>query len=211
MHTRRAATYRTIALRAAKRMLGKLDRDELSPSAGSFDREHWGWKFRDFPLAMLQIGILPMVELLTGSWPGNPFYRSERLREWTCATLWNTLRRQHRNGAFDSVGPFTQDHGTTLAMVNSIASAVTRLGPGLIPADLADAARDSVHRACSFAGDTSEEYAFISNHHALFALAWLHAAELLDDRGPRATCRSHGRWHSGPSVAGRVVRRVRRR
>lgn len=177
----RSDVYRTIALRGAARILSALDRGDASLTAGSFDREHWAWKFRDFPLTMLQTGLLPLVELHAGKWDGNPFYSSGRLKQWIVAGLWNTLRRQHRNGAFDSVSPFTQDHGVTLAMAYVMASTVTRLGHENLPADLVSAIRDGVRRACQFASRSSEDYAFISNHQSLFALAWLRASVLLGD------------------------------
>lgn len=176
----RAGVYRRLALAALPRFLGTLDREPWSPTSGSFDRDHWGWQFRDFPVTMLQAGVVPLAAVWSGAWAGNPYARSERLRDWIVSALEATLRRQHRNGAFDSVAPFTQDHGVTLQMAHAFATTLNALGDA-IPDALRSRLRDAVALACRFALRSDEDYAFISNHRALFALAWLRAGRLLDD------------------------------
>lgn len=179
----RAMQYRASALRAAPRLLGMLDRDPESPTAGSFDREHWAWKFRDFPIAMLQTGMVPMALLYAdvGGGPDNPYAGSARMRDWTLAAIKGTLRRQHANGAFDSVAPFSQDHGVTLQLVLALASTL-RLLRDDVPAALRDQVQDAVRRACVFAARSDEDYAFISNHHGFMALGWHAAGDLLGDK-----------------------------
>lgn len=170
------AAYASIVLPQVPRLLGMLDRERDSATFGSFDREHWGWKFRDFPLTMLQIAAYPLAQLWRYPMEGNIYHRNARLREWIEGALRETCRRQHRNGAFDSVGPWTQDYGVTLAMVYGLTETSALLGEE-VPAEV----RDTVARACQFAGRCSEDYAFITNHQALFALAYRNAAELLDN------------------------------
>jgi hypothetical protein len=108
--------------------------------------------------------------------PHNPYYQNARVRTWIEASIMWTLGRQHRDGAFDSVGPFTRDHGVTMAMVHALCSTARLLGPVW-----RDRVCGPVARACDFAARSTEDYAFISNHQALFALAWLDAAELLGE------------------------------
>jgi hypothetical protein len=174
------ARYRQHVLAAAPRLLGSLDREPLSPTSGSFDRDHWGWYFRDVPIGMLQSGLLPLAALWAGDWPGNPYVRSPRLLDWIIAGLEQSMQRQHRNGSFDSVGPNTQDHGVTLQMVYVLTTTMRYLGSAA-PAALASRAAEVVRRGCAFAARSDEDYAFISNHRALFALAWLRAGDLLQD------------------------------
>jgi hypothetical protein len=169
-----------MALRAAPRLLGMLDRDPESPTAGSFDRDHWAWKFRDFPIAMLQTGLVPMALLYADAGPDNPYGRSPRMLDWTLASITATLRRQHRNGAFDSVAPFSQDHGVTLQLVLALTSAL-RILKNDVPDALRDAVALGVRRACAFAARSDEDYAFISNHQGFMALGWHAAGELLGD------------------------------
>jgi hypothetical protein len=184
VNTPGAAMYRNHALAAVPRLLGSLDREAFSPTAGSFDRDHWGWHFRDVPIGMLQTGMLPMASLWSREFPGNPYYRSGRLLGWITLSIEHTLRRQHRNGSFDSVGPFTQDHGVTLQAAYLLCTALRSLGDA-IPADLAHRMTRAVRGCCDFAARSDEDYAFISNHRALFALAWLRAGELLGDAALR--------------------------
>lgn len=177
----RAAQYRASAVRAVPRLLGMLDRDPESPTVGSFDREHWAWKFRDFPIAMLQTGMVPLAMLYASSGWDNPYGGSPRMLVWTLASIGATLRRQHRNGAFDSVAPFSQDHGVTLQLVLALTTAL-RVLKSDVPQALRDEVAQSVRRACTFAQRSDEDYAFISNHQGFMALAWHTAGELLGDK-----------------------------
>ena len=181
----RTQDYRRLALSSATRLLGTLDRSRFSPTAGSFDRDHWAWKFRDFPIVMLQTGILPVATLWAQPWRGNEYAGSERVLEWLRLALEQTLHRQRPNGAYDSVGPNTQDHGVTLAMAYILATSVQRIGAQVLGEDLTGRIRRAVRQACLYAARSSEDYAFIANHHALFALGWLRSGNLLDDDGLR--------------------------
>jgi len=124
---------------------------------------------------MWQASMMPLATLFRTPHPSNPFGGQPRLAEWLAAAMSHTLDRQHRNGAFDSVAPFSQDHGVTLAMVLSLCTTAELLGEAL-PAPLRARTLEGVARACRFAEASSEDYAFISNHQALFALAWQRAA-----------------------------------
>jgi hypothetical protein len=176
--------YTTQALAQLPRLLSLLDREALSASAGSFDRSHWGWKFRDFPLTMLQTGIAPLAMAWRFPFPGSPYTGNPQLLAWIVSGMERTLERQRREGAFDSVGPNTRDHGVTLAMVHYLAETSRLLGDAL-PSALRERLVRSVQRACSFSARSGEDYAFISNHQALFAAAWLEAAEHTGDASYR--------------------------
>lgn len=177
---RSTTLYRRAIIEATPRLLGQLDRESLSPTWGSFDRDHWAWKFRDFPVNMLQFGLLPLSWLHQRPFDGNPYAGSAALLDWLIGGTEAVLARQHRNGAFDTVAPNSQDHGVTLAMVYALATLLERLGEQF-PSRLRERTMEGVRRGCAFAARSSEDYAFISNHQALFALAWLRAGELLGD------------------------------
>ncbi|MGH9816146.1 MAG: hypothetical protein ACRD6I_08725, partial [Candidatus Acidiferrales bacterium] len=174
------AGYARQGLQQVPRLLSLLDREGASASAGSFDREHWGWKFRDFPMTMLQTAVYPLALLWRQAVPGNEYHRNARVLEWIGRAMRATFARQHANGAFDSVAPFSQDHGVTLAVMHHLCETARVLGSDL-PSGLHQQLRDATQRACRFAERSREDYAFISNHQALFALAWLSAGELLAD------------------------------
>jgi len=176
----RAAVYVPPVLRQIPRLLGCLDREPNSVSFGCFDRSHWAWKFHDFPLTMLQINVYPLALLWRVPFPGNPYYQNAQVFGWIVGALASTCRRQRRNGAYDSVGPFTQDHGVTLAMVFGLAETLR-----LIESEVSSPLREHIIRAirlgCEFALHSREDYAVITNHQALFAAAYLGAADLLGE------------------------------
>lgn len=179
--------YAREATAALPRLLSMLDRESIQPSFGSFDRDHWAWKFRDFPLTMLQYGLVPLASAWAGALPGHSAQRNERLLDWIIGAIDQTLSRQHACGAFDSVAPNTFDHGVTLAIAFVLDEAARLLGAAL-PASAALRVETALVRAADFALDSREGYAFISNHQALFALAY-HGLFVRFDRAPLAEAR----------------------
>ena len=191
-----AHTHLRYALEQAPRLLGLLDREPQSPSAGSFDREHWSWKFRDFPLGMMQTAVYPLALLWARPHPQNPYHRNEHLLGWIAGAFRQTLSRQHSNGAFDAFAPFEQDPGPTLGVMHGHCEAYRLLGSEL-PAPLAQQFLAGLRKACDFAlsRDNLETHAFISNHWALFAVTFLDAHEFTGDARYR-------------TQAGRVIERI---
>ena len=181
----RAAAYAPYVLAQVPRLLGMLDREPFSATFGSFDREHWSWKLRDFPVLMSQWAVYSLALLWRTELPGSHWCGSPQLLDWARAALRELCRRQHRNGAYDSVGPNTQDYGATLGSVYYLVETAIALGTAL-PKDEADWVRDCILRAVRFSDRTSEDYAFVSNHHALFALGlasgarWTEETELME-------------------------------
>ena len=175
-----ADRYWGVLLGVAPRLLSLLDREERSPTRGSFDRVNWAWKFRDFPLTMWQASMMPLATLYRHPHPDNPYQGRSQLAGWLDGALDHTIARQHRNGAFDSFTPFSQDHGVTLAMVLTLATTADLLGDAL-GSDRRERLCESVARACRFAASSDEDYAFINNHQAAFALAYTRAAALTGD------------------------------
>jgi hypothetical protein len=106
------AFYAAAALAEAPRLMSLLDREPLSPTYGSFDREHWAWKFRDFPQGMLQSAAYPLSLLWRYPFQGSPYYENERLLQWIFGAIEQTLARQHTNGAFDAFAPNEQNPGS---------------------------------------------------------------------------------------------------
>lgn len=177
-----ADRYWRVLVDIAPRLLSLLDREVRSPTKGSFDRVNWGWKFRDFPLTMWQASMMPLATLYRHAHPSNPYSGRARLADWLSSAMEHTISRQHANGAFDSFTPFSQDHGVTLAMVLTLSTTAELLDDALSP-DLRARTMESVTRACAFAAASDEDYAFINNHQAAFALAYLRAWRLTGDEG----------------------------
>ncbi len=176
----RVTAYWPEVLQASGRLVAGLDREPQSVSYGSFDRDHWGWKFRDFPLTMAQVSVYPLALLWHHPFPDNSYYRNPQCLRWIEAAIENTIRRQHKNGSFDSVGPYTQDHGVSLAIAYALTETLRLMGDHA-SSTLRESVERAVRKSCDFALRSSEDYAFITNHQALFALALFNAYELLDE------------------------------
>jgi hypothetical protein len=177
-----AALYSAAALRETPRLLSLLDRQPHSATYGSFDREHWGWKFRDFALGMQQTAAYPLALLWRHPFATSPYHRNDQLLRWIFAAIDQTLSRQHENGAFDAFAPNEQDPGPTLGVLHGLLEAWRLVGDEA-PAPLAGRFRTAVRKACDFSmrREETEVHAFVSNHWALFAVALLEAAQLLGE------------------------------
>jgi hypothetical protein len=165
---------------AAPRLLSALDREPHSATRGSFDREHWGWKFRDWPRGMLQNSIFPVAMLWRHPLPGSPYAGSPRVLEWVQLAMQTMMARQRPNGAVDAFAPNDQDPGVSLMAVYNITEAL-RIVRAHVSGELADQVAAMTRRACDFAFDRDESHGFVSNHWALFALAYQNAGSILDD------------------------------
>jgi hypothetical protein len=157
--------------RHAPRLLATLDREPGSETHGSFDRTHWGWKLRDFPVTMLQYGLVPLARLYAGAVPGSGYEGNERLRGWIDGGLQHLLACQRSDGGFDSVAPNAPDHGVSVGMAYVIDEVRQQLG---LPTG--GELEDAIVRAAAYGLDSEEDYAFISNHQALVALGFQRAA-----------------------------------
>ncbi len=176
----RAAVYAPFVLGAAPRLLADLDREPHSVSFGSFDRDHWGWKFRDFPILMTQWAVLPVALLARLDLPDSPYFGSEPLLAWARAALRVLCERQHPSGAWDSVGPNNQDYGGALGSAYYLVETAHALGDALDDAER-ERITGCLQRAVRFAQRSREDHAFVSNHQALYALGWHAAGAWLGD------------------------------
>jgi len=88
------------------RILSQLDRDEDSPTFGSFDRNFWHYKIRDFSSVILQQGMLVIHALYHEKRNDNPLYRDPLARRWIdgCLRFWAS--QQLHNGAFNEYYPY---------------------------------------------------------------------------------------------------------
>ena len=177
---RDARVYVGAALSQVPRLLSFQDREPHSPTYGSFDRDAWSWKFRDFPLGMAQTAVYPLALLWRHPFEANPYYQNERCLEWIAAGMEGALQRQHANGALDAWAPNEFDIGPTLGIAHGIAEALRLVGPSL-PSARVDTIRLGLRKAFDFGLGRRETHGFISNHLALFAVALLDGHELFGD------------------------------
>jgi hypothetical protein len=174
----RLAAYWPAARAALHRLLAMLNREPHSAAYGNFDRSFWAWRFRDCPVTMFHAAIVPLAQAWDSPLPENSLYRNPRILEWLGGALDRACSAQNANGSFDIWGPHTDHPGVALAMALVACRSLEILGDGLEPGRVPQIRR-MAERACDFALEHDEDYAFISNHQAHFALAFHHAAKLL--------------------------------
>lgn len=104
-------TYVRHALAYIPTLIELLDKNRFSPTYGSFDRQHWHYRTADFPTGMSQEFGLPLALVYLYPFPGNPYYREERMREFAVAAIEFALRSSHADGTTDDYFPFERAMG----------------------------------------------------------------------------------------------------
>ncbi|MFH1452863.1 MAG: prenyltransferase/squalene oxidase repeat-containing protein [Armatimonadota bacterium] len=106
--------YYNLVLKMAPRLLTLLDREEFSATYGCFDRSFWHYKFiTDYPCARYQEAVLVLALLYTQQFPGNVYFRNERVLNWAKAALLYWTRIQNKDGSFNEAYPNEHSFVTT--------------------------------------------------------------------------------------------------
>lgn len=163
------------------RLLNLLDREHISPTYGSFDRDRWGWGNKDFDNADLQRGVMPLAVAYRSDWKPSPFYQNQRILEWIFAGLDYWTRLQRKRGSFDQWYPGESSVGTTAFTLHSVLETIELLQEKL-PGDLQARVLEAANRAGNFLLRQEETHAFISNHKAGQAAALRALADFTGDR-----------------------------
>lgn len=155
--------YLQAALGAVPRLLASVDRNPYSPAYGCFDRQYWHYRTSSFPSEMYQEAVLPLAMVYVHPFPGNRWYRAERVRELAIAGIRFAARSSHRDGSCDDYYPFERAFGAAVFSLQAAAQAYLLL-------ELEDPALRAwlVRRARWVA--TRGETGKLTNHHALGAL-----------------------------------------
>lgn len=88
------------------RILTQLSRDPDAPTYGSWDRNFWHYKMRDFSSMILQQGMMVVDALQAYKTEGNPVYRHPLAPQWVDASLDFWASQQLKNGSFNEYYPF---------------------------------------------------------------------------------------------------------
>lgn len=95
------------------RLLGHLNRNPLSVSYGSFDREFWHYKTADFGCARKQEAVLTLVLLYKIKDKANPYYQNQNVLEWINAGLKFWCGIQNKDSSFAEWYPNEQSFGAS--------------------------------------------------------------------------------------------------
>ena len=95
------------------RVLSQLNRDQDSPLFGSFDRNFWHYKIRDFSSVILQQGILIPDFLKDYEVEDNPLFNHPLMEKWIQGSLKFWASQQLRSGSFNEYYPFEEGYPPT--------------------------------------------------------------------------------------------------
>lgn len=87
------------------RLLSLLDRNKFSPTYGCFDRSYWHYKAVDFPAATYQQGVLTLAILYRNQFPGNVYYKNDKILDYISAGMLFWVNIQNKDGSFNEWYP----------------------------------------------------------------------------------------------------------
>jgi hypothetical protein len=175
-----AGALASALLAEAPRVIGLIDRDPDSRTAGCMDRTFWAWKFTDFAGSRFQEGVCYLSFLYTRRLEGNPYVNSPALLEWVGLALERWTRIQHRDGSFDEAYPFERSLAATSFSSFYVAEALDMLGEAL-DAGILERTRTSLAKAGEWLLRNDETHGFLSNHLAAAAGALQHIHRVTGD------------------------------
>ncbi|MBK8237633.1 MAG: hypothetical protein IPK74_19010 [Deltaproteobacteria bacterium] len=166
--------YAFEAIRALPRILLMVDKNPFSSTYGCFDREFWHYRTIDFPCGMSQEFCLPLALAYEHPFPGNPYYRNERLRELVIGSIEFAKNWSHADSSCDDYFPFERALGAHVFSTYAMAESYRVLG--LRRPDLLEFLRARGHWLVKH-----NESGQLANHQALAALALYTVFELTGD------------------------------
>lgn len=174
-------------LETAPRVLAHLDRNECSVSYGFFGRGYWAWKTRGFRDAANCYAIYFLALLWRLDDEQNPYFRNAQLLKWIIAGLQQWCSLQKKDGSFEQV--FINEHSFGAASYTLLAVLETlRLTGECIPQAILDKLDWHIEKTSEFLLKNDETYGVISNHSALFALAFHRLLQKYGDERFRQRC-----------------------
>ena len=178
--------YAQKALQQIPRILSNQDRTPTSPTYGCFHRDYWLDKTSDFPDAVRQFAVHALALAYKYEMPGNIYYGSEKVRDWTVAGLSFWADIQHNDGSFDEFYPFERGWvGPTAFTTYTSIEALNVLGDE-VPQAVREKVVSAVRKAAHFIAKGESEEDHLANHHAMACLAVWKSYELLGDEALKA-------------------------
>jgi len=158
--------YLEYPLHQIPRIIGLVDRNQLSATYGCFDRYYWHYKMSDFPSGMYQVFVLPLTLVYLNKFPGNRFYNQPRVKELALAGMRFITTAQNKDGSLNDYYPFERALGATAFALYACTESYLLLGiddPELI----------AVFRRMADWLRRNDEPGVMANHHAVAAVALL--------------------------------------
>lgn len=141
--------------------LSAWNRDPGSPSYGCFDRQYWGWKYKDFADATLQYGVRLAVEYLCRQGA------QDLLPELLDAFITYVGNIQHNNGSFDQCYPNERTPGVVLDFLSVLI--YLHQHPATQLCQQREQLERIIARAAEFTLRTEEDHGDVANHFIQYA------------------------------------------
>jgi len=152
------------------------NRDPASPSFGSFDRQWWGWKFKDFGDATLQYAARLTIAY------AEEIGATATLPALVEGFVGHVQQLQLRDGSFDQCYPNERTPGVIYDILSTLV-AIRR--SGWVGGESARQLDDAMSRAVGFCLRTDEKHGEVANHIAEFAYELLNYAAFSGDERAR--------------------------
>ena len=120
--------YADIALQYVPHLVQLVDKNPYSKTYGCFDREYWHYRTLDFPCGMSQEMCLIFALLYLNKYPGNKYYKWERMKELAIAGINYAITGSHRDGTCDDYFPYEQAMGALVFSTYACSEAYQLLG-----------------------------------------------------------------------------------
>lgn len=114
--------YLKLTLKEIPRLLSLLDRCEISPTYGCFDRAYWKYNIKDYFNARFQEAAYTLALIYNYKSPENRFYKNEDIKKLSIAACRFWAKRQNRNGSFNEYISFENSHVATAFSALAVAS-----------------------------------------------------------------------------------------
>jgi len=169
--------------RVACRAFSMWHREPASPSSGSFDRQYWGWKKKDFSDTTLQFAVKLTVEYahMTSMTSTLPLLLEEYVNY--CKGV------QLKNGSFDQCYPNEHAPGVVYDLLSTFI--YLRESPYLHSHRAQNDLDEIMERAVGFALKTDEKHGDIANHIAEYAYELFNYASYSGDKKAYAKGEEH--------------------
>ncbi|MFH1316430.1 MAG: hypothetical protein ABII01_02840 [Candidatus Woesearchaeota archaeon] len=165
--------YNNYVLHMLPRILSNLDRDPDSPTYGSFDRNHWHYKIRDFSSAILQQSALALALAYSIEFEGNIYYKNEMIKRYAIAGIMYWAKIQNNDGSFEEYWANEKSIPATGFSLYAICEASEILGFRNETVD------EAIRKSARFIGKRTEEGAL--NQEMASIAGMMFAAKLLND------------------------------
>ena len=154
---------------SARRLLGLMDKNPLSPTFGCFHREYWHQRLCDFPSSSRQQGVLCLAFLWSIEREDNPYFHSQEILHYIEGALRYSLTLQKGDGTFDEWYPNERGWAGPTGYVTYALARTYELVEPKLDSKLKEELKAALIKSATFLANEWEEHVLF-NHIAMALL-----------------------------------------